>query len=58
MAVILADNESLLQRKVPSEEEATQIVANAISKFETSIEFDAQLDMGLDPEAEDFIMQA
>ena len=57
MAVILAANENLLQCKVPSEEEAKQIVANAISKVVLSIEFDSHFDMGLDPEAEDFIMQ-
>ena len=55
MSVILAVNESLLKCKVPSDDEAKQIVERVIAKFDNSIDFDAELDFGLDPDAEDFV---
>ena len=55
MSVILAVNESLLKCKVPSDDEAKQIVERVIAKFNNSIDFDAELDLGLDPDAEDFV---
>ena len=55
MSVILAVNESLLKCKVPSDDEAKQIVERVIAKFDNSIDFDADLDLGLDPDAEDFV---
>ena len=55
MSVILAVNESLLKCKVPSNDEAKQIVERVIAKFDNSIDFDAELDFGLDPDAKDFV---
>ena len=54
MTVIIAVNQSLLHRKIPSEEDTRTILANVIAKFEGSIAFDASLDLWLDPEAETF----
>ena len=55
MSVILAVNESLLKCKVSSDDEAKQIVERVITKFDNSIDSDAELDLGLDPDAEDFV---
>ena len=44
-----------IKRKVPSDDEAKQIVERVIAKFDNSIDFDAELDLGLDPDAEDFV---
>ena len=41
--------------KVPSYDEAKQIVERVIAKFDNSIDFDAKLDLGLDPDAKDFV---
>ena len=57
MSVILAINESLLKCKVPSNDEAKTIVKRVIAKFDNSIDFDAKLDLGLDPDAEDFVFE-
>ena len=55
MSVILVVNESLLKCKVPSDDEAKQIVERVIAKFDNSIDFGAELALGLDPDAEDFV---
>ena len=56
MTVLLAVNEVLLDDsgKVPTDEEAQNIVEKVISIFDKDPFFDAAVDLGIDPNVDDF----
>ena len=57
MAVLIAVNESILSCEVPSRGKAKEIVKQVIAKYkEMSVDFDAEADMGVDPDVEGFLL--
>ena len=59
MDVLLSMNKVLLDESddAPTNEKAKEIVAKVIDIFEDNIAFDAAIDLGLDANAENFIVE-